>query len=73
LIEDSNRNVFGVVYDIEGAAASPMQFFLMDSTSHFLRGALYFNHRPNPDSIAPVLEFIRADVMQLSQSLIWTK
>jgi gliding motility-associated lipoprotein GldD len=71
LIEDTERKVFGVVYDIEGEAASQLQFFVMDSTAHFLRGALYFNSRPNPDSLAPVLAFIRGDVMHMTQTVKW--
>ncbi len=71
LIEDVDRRVYGLIYDIEGEAASQVQFFLMDSTSHFLRGSLYFDHRPNPDSIAPVLQFLREDVTHFAQTLKW--
>lgn len=61
----------GVLYDIEGNAASPLQFFISDSTSHFLRGSLYFNNNPNADSVAPVLNFIRQDVAHLIETLEW--
>ncbi|MFN8775743.1 MAG: gliding motility lipoprotein GldD [Flavobacteriales bacterium] len=71
LVEDSGRDVFGVIYDIEGDAASQVQFFVMDSTRHFLRGALYFNNRPNPDSIAPVLAFIREDIAHMTRTVRW--
>lgn len=70
-IEDSTRNVFGILYDIEGEAASQMQFFFTDSTSHFFRGSLYFFNTPNSDSVAPVLSYIREDVIHLSQTLRW--
>jgi gliding motility-associated lipoprotein GldD len=73
LVEDPERSVFGVIYDIEGDAASQVQFFLMDSTDHFLRGALYFDHTPNADSIAPVLSFIREDIVRMTRSLQWTR
>jgi gliding motility-associated lipoprotein GldD len=65
------HDVYGLVYTIEGMAASQVQFFLTDSTEHFFRGALYFDNKPNPDSIAPVLEFIQADIDRLIQSLVW--
>ncbi len=71
LIEDTLRDVHGIIYDIEGDAASNVQFFLTDSTNHFLRGALYFFNAPNPDSIQPVLEFVRADIDRLAQTLKW--
>lgn len=66
-----SRRVYGILYDIQGNAASPMQFFLTDSTSHFLRGALYFNNVPNKDSLAPVAAFLKKDIKRLVESLQW--
>jgi gliding motility-associated lipoprotein GldD len=63
--------VFGMYYQIEGNAASSSQFYLTDSTNHFLRGALYFNTEPNYDSIAPVQNFIKADIEQMIESFKW--
>lgn len=71
MISDSLRDVHGIIYDIEGDAASNVQFFLTDSTDHFLRGALYFFNPPNPDSIAPVLQFVRDDIDRIAQTLEW--
>lgn len=71
MIEDPTKNVYGIIYDIEGDAASQLQFFITDSTDHFLRGSLYFFNSPNSDSVAPVLSFIREDVVHLTQSAIW--
>lgn len=72
LIVDRERNVFGLTYEIEGSgAASPYQFFLTDSTEHFLRGALYFNTIPNNDSLEPVIDFIQQDVEHLIETLRW--
>lgn len=65
------RNVYGVVYKIEGNAASPMQFFLTDSTRHFLRGALYISEVPNIDSIKPVIDFLEPDIVRLIESTSW--
>lgn len=67
---DSSR-VFGMIYDLTGNVASPMQFYVTDSARHFLRGALYFQHIPNADSIAPVLNFIREDAVHLIETLRW--
>jgi gliding motility-associated lipoprotein GldD len=71
LVDDNARNVFGILYDIEGEAASQLQFFLTDSTDHFFRGALYFFNKPNPDSIAPVLNFLREDILHITETLNW--
>ncbi len=64
-------DVYGIVYHISGDAASPLQFTFTDSTRHFLRGALYFNHIPNEDSIAPVLKHLLVDLDTLKNSLHW--
>ncbi len=71
LLEDSTRDVYGIIYDIEGEAACNLQFFLTDSAEHFLRASLYFSNAPNPDSIAPVLEYLRADVFHIAEALQW--
>ncbi len=51
--------------------ASPFVFYLTDSTDNFLYGALYFDVRPNADSLAPVTERIRADMHHLATTLRW--
>lgn len=66
-----NTSVHGMVFDIYGNAASNLQFFVTDSTNHFLRGALYFNSIPNSDSIAPVKDYIRDDIIRIVESLEW--
>jgi gliding motility-associated lipoprotein GldD len=71
MVDDTTRKVFGIIYDIEGEAASPLQFFLTDSTSHFFRGSLYFFNAPNPDSVAPVLAFLREDLLHMAETLQW--
>ena len=65
------RNVYGLVYNIEGDAASAYQFHLTDSTTHFLRGSLYFNNIPNQDSIQPVLDFVKEDIEHIYTTFNW--
>ncbi len=65
------RKVYGALYDIEGNTASSVQFFVTDSTRHFLRGSLYLNERPNKDSLNVVIDFLREDVVRLMQTLEW--
>jgi gliding motility-associated lipoprotein GldD len=73
LIIDDTRDAFGLRYKITGDAASPFQFYLTDSTNHFLRGALYFNVKPNYDSIKPSLDYITEDLDRMLQTVIWKK
>ena len=70
-IQNPKSRVTGMVYDIEGAAASPFQFYLTDSTRHFLRGSVYFNTQARPDSLAPMIEFVKKDVIELVNSFQW--
>ena len=67
---DSTR-VYGSLFSVDGNVASPMVFYLTDSVSNFLYGALYFDVRPNADSLAPVTERIRADIRDFAISLRW--
>ena len=64
-----NREIFGLIYYIEGNTASSTQFFITDSTRHFLRGALYFNQHPDKDSLAPVIDYLREDIVTLMETL----
>lgn len=66
------KKVYGTIYMIEGNAASPLQFYLTDSTKHFLRGALYIREVPNIDSIRPVIDFLTPDVIHLIETTEWT-
>ncbi len=67
------NRVYGIVYTLQGNAASPMQFFLTDSTRHFLRGALYIKEVPNYDSLKPVISFLSEDVLELIKTTVWTE
>lgn len=69
-IENEN-GVSGMLYDVGGEAASNVQFYLTDSTKHFLRGALYFNNTPNADSMAPVVAFVKDDLQHLLKTFRW--
>ena len=71
-IIERERDIFGLVYQIEGSeVASPYQFLLTDSTTHFVRAALYFNTIPNNDSLQPVIVFLKEDIDHLIHSFNW--
>jgi gliding motility-associated lipoprotein GldD len=70
IIRDSSQ-VYGLVYDISGNTASNIQFYLTDSTHHFMRGALYFNTVPNIDSLKIVVDYLRKDIVHMIKTFEW--
>lgn len=71
IIRNPVYKIFGLYYTIQGNVASSAQFYLTDSTHHYLRGALYFNTEPRLDSIQPVLDFVKKDVNVMIRSFRW--
>jgi len=61
----------GILFRLSGPVASPTQFFLTDSTRHFLRGSLYFNNKVSLDSMGIIHEFIQDDIEQMLTSFQW--
>ncbi len=59
--------------DLSGEVPSQVQFVTTDSTTHFLRGALYFNTATENDSLQPVIQYIRKDIVHLLNTLNWRK
>ena len=66
-------DVYGVLFDLEGNTASSCQFFVTDSTHHFFRASVYCNCPPNADSLAPVYNYLRKDVVKMVETFQWTK
>jgi gliding motility-associated lipoprotein GldD len=69
--ENKLYNRYGMVYEVEGNAATPIQFYVTDRKKHFIRGAVYFNVKPNYDSILPAANYIKNDILVLMESLEW--
>lgn len=65
------NNLHGVFFKVGGNAATAVQFFLSDTTHHFLRGALYFDATPNADSLQPVQQFLQKDIEHLINTFQW--
>ncbi len=63
--------VYGVLFDLEGNTASSCQFFVTDSTHHFFRASVYCNCPPNADSLAPVYQYLRTDVIKMVETFQW--
>lgn len=71
VISDTASGVYGMTYDIDGGVASHFQFYLTDSTKHFVRASLYFDAKPNQDSIRPVLQHVKGDLEHVIDSFVW--
>lgn len=65
------NDISGIFFRLSGNTATAHQFFLTDSTRHFLRGALYFDATPNADSLGVVHDFLQKDMNHLIQTLRW--
>lgn len=74
VILNPEARVYGMYWKVAGSgAASPIQLYLTDSTTHFLRGALYFNTVPNNDSLAPVIQFLDEDLRHMVETFSWKR
>jgi gliding motility-associated lipoprotein GldD len=67
----NNAYLSGMLYELSGSTATNFQFYVMDSTGNFMRGALYFNSKTDIDSIAPSLSFLKEEVLHSLESLRW--
>lgn len=63
--------VSGLALEFTGPAASPMHFYLSDSTQHFFRASLYYSSKVVPDSLEPITEFIKYDIAGMINSFRW--
>lgn len=69
--EYPKNNTFGNFYELKGYTASNIQFFITDSTKHFVTANLYFNSRPRPDSLQPAVEYIKQDLTHMISTFQW--
>lgn len=65
------NGIAGIFFKVAGNAATARQFFVTDTSTHFLRGALYFDATPNADSLKTVNEFLEVDMKHLINTLRW--
>jgi gliding motility-associated lipoprotein GldD len=57
------------VFELTGEVPSQFQFYVTDTTTHFFRGALYFRTATQNDSLAPVIEYVKKDIIHLLNTL----
>ncbi len=67
----TNNGSSGVYFYVAGDAATSRQFYISDTSTHFIRGALYFDAAPNSDSLSVVSDFLDADMKHLINTFKW--
>ncbi|AWK04171.1 gliding motility lipoprotein GldD [Flavobacterium crocinum] len=68
---NQQKKVYGMFYQVDGNAATNSQFYVTDSTKHFLIGSMYFYAKPNFDSIMPAASYVKNDMQRLMETLKW--
>lgn len=72
MIHNKEKKMYGLIYNIKGAeTATPINFYITDSTDNFFRASLYFNFPPNNDSTAPIIRGIENDIAHLINTFEW--
>ena len=54
-----------------GDTPSNIQYYITDSIKNFLSANLYFNSKPNYDSLLPYIHYIRNDIKKMIESFEW--
>lgn len=70
-IIEPRKKVYGTFFELKGNVATNFQFYLTDSSQHFLRGEVLLNCRPNYDSLRPALQYLKTDLQTMLKSFEW--
>ncbi|MGK0138812.1 MAG: gliding motility-associated lipoprotein GldD [Algoriphagus sp.] len=62
-----------VLIDIEGEVPSHFQFYITDTSQHYLRGAVYLMEPSLNDSLSPLINYLKEDCMHILETLTWSK
>lgn len=68
---NNDKKVYGMFYRVNGNAATNAQFYVTDSTRHFVTGSVYFYAKPKFDSIMPAASYVKDDMQRLMETLKW--
>ncbi|MFI1772915.1 gliding motility lipoprotein GldD [Thalassobellus citreus] len=69
--KNKERKVYGQFSQVIGDVASPAQFYVTDSVSHFVTGSLYFNVKTKYDSIFPATNYLEKDIQHIMETIKW--
>lgn len=67
---NKNKVIF---FDLQGEVATQGQFFASDSSHHVLVANMYFKTALKNDSLAPVIQFVKKDLVHIYETLSWRK
>jgi len=67
------NNKTATIIDIKGEVPTPFQFIITDSTNNFMRAALYFEKPIKGDSLLPVVNYIKKDMLHVLNTLRWNE
>ncbi len=70
-IIELHNGLYASYTELEGEVPTQVQFHVSDSVDHFLRGALYFKTATKNDSLAPVIAYLKKDIVHLLTTLEW--
>ncbi len=68
---NKDKKVYGLFYSVNGNAATNSQFYVTDSTTHFITGSMYFYAKPNYDSMMPAASYVKNDMQRLMETIVW--
>ena len=68
---NNSNNIHASSYSFVGNAPSNIQFYVTDSISNFLTGSLYFNTKPNYDSLLPSISYVKNDIKKIVETINW--
>lgn len=72
-IVKTSKGLTAVVSELSGEVPTPFHFYSTDSVNNFLRGALYFRTATKNDSLEPVIDYLKKDIVHLINTLAWDK
>lgn len=67
----TDKGYHAIIHELKGNIPSPMQFIVTDTVAHFLRATLYFPYSDKNDSIAPVIDYLKKDMLKMLHSTEW--
>ncbi|MEM1137271.1 MAG: gliding motility lipoprotein GldD [Bacteroidota bacterium] len=66
------KGITAVLFELEGDVPSQFQFYATDSVENFFRAALYFPTATKNDSLKPIIEYVKVDMVHMLNTLEWT-
>ena len=68
---DEQKKVFAKYFSFSGDTPSNTYFFITDSDKFYLSGSLFFDSKPNYDSLLPSINHVNKNIRKLIQSFNW--